>query len=274
MKRGKTKNKFAQATIFIVVAVILIGAIGVTFFTLKKPTGFNSEFSSNPEIQAKFDNVLEDVRDCMKSSAVSSLETIGNQGGYFDKPKNYLSFGLEFIPYYYFEGEITVPTKAVVETELAKAMNSGFSKCLDLKNGSDFSLNYKKPISKVLISESQVEFKIDSPVSITLANKTSVFETKEIPVLLDSELFAILNISKFYSDSHKTDPTMFCISCIGDMASKNDLYVDVIGFTNDSTIVIVSENHTSETPYLFEFLNKYTGNEKAPIINESGPVAP
>jgi hypothetical protein len=54
------------------------------------------------------------------------------------------------------------------------------------------------------------------------------------------------------------------------MAEKNNMYVDILDINNDTTMVLISENHTAETPYFFEFLNKYKGDEESPGV--SAPV--
>ena len=87
----------------------------------------------------------------------------------------------------------------------------------------------------------------------------------EHPITINSELNAILGVADFITESHKQDPAMYCISCVGQLAEANDLYVDIINFRENEMLIIISENHTSSEPYSFEFLNKYTGNEVSPL---------
>ena len=67
----------------------------------------------------------------------------------------------------------------------------------------------------------------------------------------------MLEIATFITDSHKDDPDLICINCIADMAEERDMYVDLLDFADDSTLVVISENRTSTDPYIFEFLNRY-----------------
>jgi hypothetical protein len=42
------------------------------------------------------------------------------------------------------------------------------------------------------------------------------------------------------------------------MAQERNLYVNTFSLVDNSVLVVISENYTSEKPYSFEFLNKYT----------------
>ena len=44
---------------------------------------------------------------------------------------------------------------------------------------------------------------------------------------------------------------------IAEMAEEKDLYVDMLDFGEDSVLILISENYTSEDKYIFEFLNRY-----------------
>lgn len=270
----KRKSRFAQVSIFVVIAIVIIGGVAISFFVLNKPSNSNIKFSSDAEIQAQFENLRSSIEDCMKDSSQEALYIIGDQGGYFDKPKNYLEFGLDFIPYYYYEGEIIVPTKTQIQAQLGKAVDDQLVKCIKLIDAKGFSLEYGSSSTKAIIGEKKIDFKIDFPVVISQSDKRVVFETKNVPVSINSELNAIIGISDYYAKSHKTDPAMFCISCISDMADKNDLYVNVIGLNNESSVVIVSENHTGQDAYSFEFANKYKGDEQSPVVKDIVPTAP
>ena len=58
------------------------------------------------------------------------------------------------------------------------------------------------------------------------------------------------------------------------MAEERDLYVNSFTLVNNSVLYVISENHTSDEPYSFEFLNKYPEPELVDITIPSVPVAP
>ena len=55
------------------------------------------------------------------------------------------------------------------------------------------------------------------------------------------------------------------------MAEERNLYVNSFDLINNSVLYVISENHTSDEPYSFEFLNKYS---EPKIVNISIPSPP
>jgi len=124
-----------------------------------------------------------------------------------------------------------------------------------------FELKHSKPRVRVLIKENEVFFEVDSSVVIEKEGKTTVFDTKEHPVIQLFALNNILDVAEYITDSHKIDSKMYCISCLEERAEEKEVYIKYITFPENSILVILEENKTSNEPYLFSFLNKYTGKE-------------
>jgi len=78
---------------------------------------------------------------------------------------------------------------------------------------------------------------------------------------MNSSLNEIIEVADFITESHTSNPDLMCINCITELAKERKLYVDFIAFEEDTTLVMILENRTMEQPYVFEFLNKYTGDE-------------
>lgn len=265
MKKGKEtrlfsfKSKLGQATIFVIIAVLLIGAVGITLFLTKKQTGLETQFSTDPQIQSRFMQVKTSVSDCLKFTSQDALDFVGLQGGYYERPKDSFDFGVSFIPYYYLDGKTLMPANSEIQNQLALYVDDNLKDCIDNINNSEFKVTYLPSETTAQIKSSEVVFNVNMPVTIQKDSKSVKLELGNEAVTIPSKLQGILEIAKFITDSHKDDPEFVCLNCISDMAEERDVYVDMVSLGGEgSTLVIISENSTSEVPYTFEFLNKYS----------------
>jgi len=258
------KKRKAQATIFIILAIIIVGAIAGGSYIVVKGNA-SEEYFSQASIKPTADKIRSGIVDCAEDTSIQALDTIGVQGGYYKKPRIYSDIDSVFLPYYYNQGELLSPPKSTIETQLSLYVNENLDNCLKQLNYEGFEITYKTPKTQSIIIEKEVIFKINLPVKLKKEGNSITYELKDRPILINSELNAILGLADFITESHKQDPAMYCISCVGQLAENKDLYVDIVNFRENEMLIIISENHTSSEPYSFEFLNKYTGNEVSPL---------
>jgi len=272
--------KKGQVTVFIIVGLLIVGIVGGVGYSIKvnKDAKLSEEFFSSIEIKPQINNLQSSVFNCMDQVSKDGLEEIGIQGGFYEKPKKFFDLEWAFIPYYYYEGDFFMPSKKTIESELSKYVNDNLKICLDEIDSGDFEMNYKTAKTKTFIREKEVGFNIDLGVGIEKEGNKITLELEEFPVVVDSALSSILEVAEYYTYTHKEDPKMVCISCLGEVAEERDLYVDAINFDANTILVVISENMTASEPYAFEFLNKYTGDEISPkdeVGDSLGvPVAP
>jgi hypothetical protein len=193
----------------------------------------------------------------MKKTAKDALFTIGIQGGYYKEPKEVYSFGWMFIPYYYKEDLFLMPAKDEIESELSNYVDDKLTFCLDNIDIGDFKLDYKKSKTKTIINPGQIIFNIDIPVSLSKEDKLTKFELKDAPVSQDSKLFEILEVAKYINDANKNNPRSLCISCLSQIIEEKNLIFDTIELDDNIRLYVLTENNDS--PYSFEFLEKYKG---------------
>lgn len=248
-KKGHTIK--AQVAIFIIVAIVIVGAIALVYI-IKKNRG-----DLDNGAKAEIDSVKNSIQECMKFTAGDALDIIGVQGGYYNKQVDSYDLGWAFIPYYYNEGKFLMPQNSVIESELANYINDNLGICIESMNSFDYSLKYANPKTSVSIAPGIVNFIIDLPISATKDAKTTTFQLKELPVIYQSKLYEILEIAKYITDSHKEDPDMVCINCVADMAKEREVYVDMLNFDGNTTTLIVMSENVTLMGYSFEFLNKY-----------------
>ncbi len=262
MKRGDFK---AQATIFIIIAIVILGGVAISLFAFKNTSSSVGDFSSNPDVQAQFNNIRGSIENCMKYVSEDGVDIIGMQGGYYVLPEKD-SFDLMWIsiPYYYDRGRFLMPSDAEINKQLGLYVNDNLPDCLNEINFSGFTLDYpSKFLTTAVVKPDEVVFRIDMPVTIAREGKTFRLNLRDNEIVVDSKLFEMIEIAKYITGSHKEDPDRICISCVEKMASERKMRVDIMNFNEDkatSLIVISSSNNetaNNKPPFIFEFLNRY-----------------
>jgi len=273
----KKRNKKAQTTVFIIIAVVVLAIIaGILYFkNIPGQTNLDEEFFSSNELKPQVDRLQTAILDCTEQTSEEALTNIGLQGGYFNPPSESLKIGEIKIPYYYNQGSINRPSKSEIETELNNYIESNLESCFENINKNDLEIEYKNLAIESEINNDNIIFNYNTQIKITKDNKHIVFELEDHPKNIPSALSDILDIAYFITDTHEVDPEMYCISCVGDMAEEKDVYVSIVELAQDQMLVVISENRTSTQPYSFEFLNKYTGEEASPETPQNqAPQAP
>jgi len=250
MKRG-------QISIFIILAVVIIVGILLIGYFIKKNNDnkVSEEFFENIDVKPSLDKIENSIFDCVNKVSEESLESIAVQGGYYNAPDNYFDLGWTFVPYFYYNKIKNVPDIDVVESELKNYVQDNIYFCLNEINVKDFDLSYNVPDVDVKILGESVEFNVDMKVVVKKEKNSIQFDLNNYKIVYYSSLKNILELSNYIVDSYVEDSENICIDCLVDRADEKDVYVDLIEFEDDSTIVIISENKYNK-PYAFEFLIK------------------
>jgi len=245
-------NNKSQTTVFIILAIIVFVVIAI--FLIVTNSGNNGPIHF---FKSQVDEIKDGIIQCEKENARDGVKRIGIQGGYFNKPQYSDDLGWAFIPYYYYKGDILIPNKSVIENELSAYVDDKLIYCLQNIPAYDYSLKYDLPKTTTTISPGKIKFVVDLPISIIKGESTNILDLRDDPVEFNSSLYEIYEVSDFITKTHKENDTLFCANCVVEMAKERNLYVDLIEYKDATTLVMLSENHTSKEPYLFEFLNKY-----------------
>jgi hypothetical protein len=239
--------------------------VGITIFVNNKyySTDFEKAFSKLGII-AETSIIKSSIINCLEQTSKDANFIIGLQGGYYKSPLKSESVGFIFIPYYYYEGEFLNPSKTEIEKELAIYLDENLDSCIQQLKYDDFSLDYKNSKSYVKIYENKIDFTSGLTVSIKKDNLIENINLEEHTITIESPLSKVLEVSDYITESHKKDPDFICLNCVSEMAQQRNLYIDFLDFddinTKYTTLVVISENLTDSTPYIFEFLNKYKEN--------------
>ncbi|MFW6283736.1 MAG: hypothetical protein ACOC1P_06850, partial [Minisyncoccales bacterium] len=212
-KRGSTggfwfNQKKAQTTIFIIIGIIIVVAIGI-FFILQggiRESGLSSEFEP----------VYNTLLSCIEQDTETGLNILGSQGGYiylpdFEQGSKYMPFSSQLnflgnpIPYWYYVSgnnieKEQVPSKEDMEEDLERYIEENIKKCdYDSYYQQGYEIEQGNPKADVLIKDREVEVILDMDLGIA-KSEDSVF-VDEHSVLLDS------NLGKLYDSAKKVYET-------------------------------------------------------------------
>ena len=208
------KNKKAQVTIFIIIAVVIIASIAI-FFVVR------NVFFDRDDGQLDSSQIFDFFDVCIEEKTKQAISISGSQGGYVNVPEfeagsvysplsNHLDFLGVPVPYWYYISSNSVikeqvPSKTLIERQIADFLNNEIRYC-------DFSpfiiqgyeINIASPILtnvKILDKEIRVEvktnlnFKKDEQASSKSIHKVNV----------KSEFGEFYNLAKEIYDKEKQD---------------------------------------------------------------------
>ena len=115
----KIFGKSAQVTVFIVVAIIVVVAFGIFYFT----KGNIKSVSQEPSVLSS-EGISSTIQNCVDITLLNGLIYIGEHGGYYALPSNSLNDELVQTAYYYVDGRSSVPSVDEMERQ-AELLESG-----------------------------------------------------------------------------------------------------------------------------------------------------
>jgi len=265
-------QKRGQLTIFVIVAIVVVAAIISIIYLMNQKTssGQDDEYWQQADVKQRVNVIKDYLQDCVDSTTKEGLILIAFQGGYYEPPMRRFDYSPTFFPYYYYEGQINMPSLERIESELAKYAGDTMIKCVEDGDYERFDMEYTDPRTDVKITEGNVYFQIDMQIELSEDGHYYSTNTREYSKNYNSSLYEIYEVAEYITNSHKEDPEYYCISCVSEMAHERGLYVYLYPSIANQLItgVMIYENRTGiAEPYTFIFFNKYTGEEKTPKLN-------
>ena len=171
----KRENKTAQLTIFIIIAIVLVGAT-VGFFMFRE--SFISE-----KIPGNIEPIYTSFLFCLEGDTLAGIDILESQAGYISLPdfepgSGYMPFSsqLDFlgnpIPYWYYVSgnniqKEQVPSREDMEDHLEEFVETKITECIfDEYYEQGFEISQGEPKAKVSIRGNEVEVKLDMDLGI------------------------------------------------------------------------------------------------------------
>jgi len=255
----KRISNYAQVSIFIIVGLVIIAiVIGIIFFNKQeKGTNISEEFFSSLETKSEFSSLSNSILNCMEEVTRESLFYIGLRGGYYDRPENYYDLDFVFIPYYYYNGILNIPSKEIIQEEIGKYVDDNLEDCFNQE------IKTKDINTHVKIEEINVNFVINSKINFKKEDSVFLVDLREHPVSHKSSLNDIIDVADYFVEERTKE--MICVSCLEDLLIEKDVFLNSIDLEKQNELVIISENRTSDEVYAFEFMIQ----EKSKEVNIS-----
>jgi len=242
-------NKRGQVTLFVVMAIILVGGAFAIIYT--QTDLFKKTETMNPEIAP----IKTFIDNCLKSTAEDALIYIGHQGGYYDLPK----LSIDTYSYYFYNNKSMVPSVQKIESELSRYMADMLPFCTqNFTNFTGFDINSNsKIVSKSIILSEKVRFDVDYPILIKKG--ASAYRLSSFSAEIPSRLFTIYRVAQNFTSVQLEDPLSLCVSCLTNLMINNDFYINMENYDNNTVIFTITDNQTliNQNSYEFIFANKY-----------------
>jgi hypothetical protein len=184
-------NKKGQLTLFVIIAILIIGIIAGYFL-------FRNVISQE-QIPSSMEPVYTTFLSCVEENLQTGIDVLESQGGYITLPEfeagsRYMPFSSQLnflgnsIPYWYYVSgnniaKEQVPTKTEMQEQLANFIDSKIRKCrFDAYYDQGFAITLGEPKSTITISNGQVEADVNMNLEIERGDENALVKTHKIIV--------------------------------------------------------------------------------------------
>lgn len=255
-----------QVTLFVIIGLILVVLIALSFAFKESILNQASKFEITKGLAMSTEarKVQSDVQGCVKEVAELGIIVMGLQGGYtsLDTRVQYTNTQtvLDYVPYYgtaysYFKGKKLVPTKEVMEKQLASFVTTHAFLCE--KKYEDLEIDYGETNTLVTVQEEKIQLNLNIDVKVKKGTVTSGF--KNLKIELPIRLGTIRTVANEIVDKQiKVSEEELCVSCIARIAAENGLTVDINKVGGDIFYSVNDERSKIEGyEYTFMMANKF-----------------
>lgn len=225
-------TKKGQVTIFVILAILIVGAV-VAFFLLRKPAAAESSSLDTGAVVSYVDN-------CIKSTGIDGIYFVGENGGYYNVPS--LS-ALGGIPYYYSNGTLLLPSLSLIENSISSYVDNSLDFCAgNFSSFPEFNISSGNVSTETKISEGGVVLNVDYPVTIRKGNSSKIitnFDNIQIPM----RVLTVYNVSSQIINS-SAGGNGLCLSCIYNLGNENNVTIGMTAI-NEGTFFDITDNESN-----------------------------
>jgi len=243
------QNKRGQVTIFIIIAILIIGIVAL-FFTLKSNVGESEVY--NPEVAP----IANFVEECIDEVSIEVIQLVAEGGGYYYPPRNLATDSLG-IAYHRIGDKSYVRSKSAIEKEISDYISEGLFLCTkNFKDFSSYDVVQGNIRTNTEILDESVSVEVNYPLTISKGdstNRLNVFK-KDIQIPF-GRLYNAAN--EFVEQERKASFNGICITCLYEVSKKYNIYADSF-HTGEDTVVFLfldeneeGDRDTKSIKYLF-----------------------
>lgn len=251
--------KRSQIALFLIFSLTLVIAAGFVYYI--KTNIFNEKSEYQTQFGVDASSIKFYIQECLKKTAKISLLGIGKHGGYYKLGLYSLLNKNYQVPYYIYGWQNISPSRRQIEEQIQQSVIAEIEDCY--KNFSDirklgFNLSRKEEIIIATIDKDDVNIRLNPNIYFSRGDKglsTSYFAAS-IQIPFDK----IIKINEEIVKWQIEKPNSVCISCIYELAERNNLYIDIVRYYDALVFEIRDYNITEDTiikkPFNFTFAIK------------------
>ena len=241
--------KRGQLSIFLVVALIIIILFSILVFLKSVPSKTkDSEIAKSSTANMIYSN----TQSCLKNTADQAVLILGSQGGYIEKPSQFLVISDSIISFGYYKNSIILNSLEGIKSEINNYIEKNLPLCI--KENRNLIFEEGSVISKTAINKDNLKIEVSYPIKIKQGDRVeSLPETyaTEVPVRLDY----LYNFLLSALTQHLKDPLNIDIANL----LKSDLTIDIVGYKENILLYIITDKKSkiSNKPFTFILANYF-----------------
>lgn len=241
--------KRGQITIYIIIAIVLLGII-IGFFAVRRTP------APLPEPP---DSIQSYVDSCLLQSLRESIYLNSLQGGYFLPANSSVKYLFLYAPLYWENRKANVPTIPMIENQLGFAVQVGVVQCIDdlkffREKGYNITLENVKNVS-IKILDKEVSAKVVLPIFVT---RVGTVEYQEFSQRTNFDLLGKYNLVKKAIEWQNQTPDDVPIAQYSKLAYENNFKFEIANLKNNIFLYAFIFNETlTNVNYTYVFAGKY-----------------
>ncbi len=241
-------EKRGQVTIFIILAIFIVGIIMLLFLIPK-----NIEKPPEPDTN----QVYSYIHSLIEDEAFKCLQQIGLNGGYYNIPNQVY---VNETSYWYYEGVSTQPFLNTIENETSKCINeilkNTTNEPLEVFGNHSIRISEDRIKSKVRINEWRTTIEVDYPIAVSKGSSTSLISDFEVDYRINLlKLYELATGIVNYASIPEFDKCNPSNNCYGEDINFSFFNQGENLFIKGQTFAVFS-NQSREEPYELNFAIK------------------
>lgn len=244
--------KKAQATIFIILGIVLVIAVFIVYQArdLIFIAQWRLEKQRDVAVQLEVKDIETYVDSCVEEVTEGGIRLIGLQGGYTVTPSNALETDFSIISFGYYNGKKSLPSIEQIQEELNLYIKLSLPLCFDENEFPDFDIATSNINARSRIKQNSVSVTVDYPISVSKDSANYRIQSKyskEISVRLGEIHNAVSEII----DNEVSNPGAIDLTYLTDL----DYDIAILPYSDDTFVYSITDSNSkiNDIPYTFMF---------------------
>ncbi|MBI1971211.1 hypothetical protein HYS47_05675 [Candidatus Woesearchaeota archaeon] len=248
----------AQASVFIILGVIIVIAVGLMLYLSPADGQNEGEKANSQAIQSVIPSVTTYVEQCLQQTVEEGILFLGKHGGYYELPDP--RDDVFSLPYHFYDSKKLLLSQDELQRQLSMYVKQELFFCI--KNFVPFreqgyTVHYNEMDVRTELTPSQA--KVSLYYQITMSMKGASATVQEFSAAVPTRLLAIHTMVDTILTQQEQQPDSICISCLVTEGIANHARVEMYRI-DDTAIwfsVIDEEGFIRGEQFSFNYLNRY-----------------